>query len=286
MPEHTLLIVDDESNVLKSLRRLLIDFDCNVLTAESGDEGLKIFNEHKIQIVMSDYRMPGMSGVEFLRKIKERSPDTIRIIISGYADAVAIVEAVNEGQVYKFITKPWNDQELLTTIMRAFDQYDLQELNAWLHAELQQRNQELQDLTKSLEEKVAQRTRDLEIRNKALTIAQNILNLLPIGVLGIDSEGMVVYMNDAINQYVSFSNLTIGCNAFEFVDTRFLNLMKSVMEKQSSDCAVFDEKDNTSIMCIPLPEQRGLITIFGYFDLCKYKIMKEKIKNGAKIANV
>ncbi len=82
----TLLIVDDESNVLKSLKRLLFETDYRVLTADSGNEGLKTFeNESSIQLVISDYRMPEMNGVEFLKRVKELYPDTIRIILSGYS---------------------------------------------------------------------------------------------------------------------------------------------------------------------------------------------------------
>ena len=176
--EKTLLIVDDEPNVLKSLKRLLSNNDFNILTAPDAKEGLKALTTCDIHVVISDYRMPGLNGVEFLSQVKEKYPDTIRMILSGYADVTAVVEAINDGHVYKFMAKPWNDQEITTSIMRAFEQHQLIKENSILNSVLNDRNQELEDLAKSLEDEVIRRTRDLEIKNRALTVAQNILNLL------------------------------------------------------------------------------------------------------------
>lgn len=286
MSEHTLLIVDDEPNVLKSLKRLLMDEDIKILTAESGEEGLKAFDANKIQLVISDYRMPGMNGVEFLRKVKELYPETIRLILSGYADAVAIVEAINEGQVYKFITKPWNDQELLTTIIRTIEQFELQQENKKLYSELEARNQELQQLAKSLEIKVSERTRDLEIRNRALTISQNILNLLPVGVLGVDSDGLVVYMNDALIKYLPIENLDIGGYAHEALDRRCLDLMRKAIEDQKPGIGNISRDENVGMIWTPLPESGGAIGLFGYFDLSRLGESAPTANESLRVTNV
>lgn len=269
MPKHTLLLVDDEPNVLKSLKRLLIDTDYKIFTADSGEKGLEIFDKKQIHVVISDYRMPEMNGVEFLSKVKEKSPETIRIILSGYADAVAIVDAINEGEIYKFITKPWNDQEFLTTILRTFEQYDLQHENDRLYSELQTRNQELQELTKCLEEKVAQRTRDLEIRNRALIISQNILALLPVGVLGIDSEGLIVFMNEAIKDILPSAGLGIGIYASEIFNDKVVELMNKAIQEQITIKDAWDDDNKTRMIWIPLPKQGGVIGLFGYLDVEK-----------------
>ncbi|MCD6161936.1 MAG: response regulator [candidate division Zixibacteria bacterium] len=269
MLKHTLLLVDDEPNVLKSLKRLLIDTDYKIFTADSGEKGLEVFDKKQIHVVISDYRMPEMNGVEFLSKVKEKSPETIRIILSGYADAVAIVDAINEGEIYKFITKPWNDHEFLTTIMRTFEQYDLQHENDRLYSELQIRNQELQKLTKSLEEKVAQRTRDLEIRNRALIVSQNILSLLPVGVLGIDSDGLVVYMNKALKDIVSVNGLCIGSFASDIFDEKVVALMEKVIQEQKPIKDTWNGDSNLRMIWIPLPKQGGVIGLFGYLDVEK-----------------
>jgi len=105
-PVDRILLVDDERNVIRALERLFIDDDYEIFTAASGDEGLAILAEEEVQLILADYRMEGMDGVEFLRRVYERWPDTIRIVLSGYADTGAVVGAINEGRVYKFIAKP------------------------------------------------------------------------------------------------------------------------------------------------------------------------------------
>ncbi len=258
----TMLVVDDELNVLKSLRRLFFDSDYKVLTAESGAEGREMFKKHLIHLVISDFRMPDMDGVEFLTKVKEDYPDTIRMILSGYADVAAVVSAINDGHVYKFIAKPWNDQELLTTIMRAFEQYDLQRENLRLYTQLQSRNKDLEALAQSLEDKVVERTRDLEIKNRALIIAQNILNLLPVGVIGIDAEEMVVYMNEAAESYLNNSGLSLGQSARELVNNEVLQTMMKAIEQQKTLHTALPKDKGVYVVCTPLPGKVGVIGLF------------------------
>lgn len=181
-----ILCVDDERNVLRSLERIFLDEEFEILTATSGDEGLQILESlTACQIVISDYRMPVMDGVEFLRAVYQRWPETVRIVLSGYADAGAIVAAINDGHIYKFIPKPWNDDELRVTIYNSLERYSLQKRNRELMAELSRANEDL-------ERKVQKRTAELELRNQALTFSQCLLDSLPAAVLGIDSSGMVV----------------------------------------------------------------------------------------------
>ena len=193
-----ILCVDDELNVLKALRRLFMDEDnYEILVAESGAEGLEVLQrEGDVRMVISDYRMPEMTGVEFLRQVYEKWPDTVRIVLSGYADTAAVVEAINLGQIYKFIPKPWNDEELLSTVAAALEHQELQWENKKLAAELQQKNAELQVINNNLEELVAKRTEALEIRNHVLQISQGVLDVLPIVVFGIDPEQLIVHCNE------------------------------------------------------------------------------------------
>jgi two-component system NtrC family sensor kinase len=191
-----ILCVDDEKNVLRALERLFLDEDYEILTAQSGKEGLQILAQGPpVQIVVSDYRMPEMNGVDFLREVCWRWPDTVRIVLSGYADTASIVAAINEGQIYKFIPKPWNDDELKVTIGNAIELYHLHRENEQLLTQLQQTNDELNQINENLEELVIDRTTQLEFHNKALRSAQNILDNLPVGVVGIDTSGAVVYCN-------------------------------------------------------------------------------------------
>lgn len=118
-----ILCVDDEMNVLRSLERIFLDQeDYEVVTAISGAEALNIMeNQGPFRIVISDYRMPVMNGLDFLRAVQERWPDTVRIVLSGYADSADIKAALNDGLVYTLLTKPWNAEELLATIDRAVE---------------------------------------------------------------------------------------------------------------------------------------------------------------------
>lgn len=270
MPEHIILIVDDEPNVLKSLKRLLLDTDYRILTADSGETGLEIFENSSIDVVISDYRMPGMNGVEFLTKVKEKSPNTMRLILSGYADAIAMVEAINEGQVYRFITKPWNDQELLTTITTSVEQHNLQVENSKLYFELQSSNTELQNLTKSLEKKVSQRTHDIEIKNRALMMARNILSYLPIGVIGIDSEFMVVYMNESLEKFLGSKRLGLGLNAEEILDNNCFRLMEKAFIEQNAYCCACNLDNDIVAIWSPLPNHNGIVGTFSYSKFEKF----------------
>lgn len=192
----TILCVDDEANVLKSLERLFLDEDYEILIAKSGREGLLLLEQPRpVQVVISDYRMQEMDGIAFFKEVSERWPDTVRIVLSGYADTAAVVAAINEGHIYKFIPKPWNDEELKVTIAKAVERYFLVEANNKLNQELRQANEELSRFAAQLEETVAERTEELLFQNKALRHSQVILNTLPVGVVGFDRAGMLVQRN-------------------------------------------------------------------------------------------
>jgi two-component system, probable response regulator PhcQ len=125
----TILLVDDEKNILNSLIRLFINEDYEIITSTSGAEALEVFEESEVDLVISDHRMPGMTGVDFLARVKEISPDTIRIMLTGYADLQASIDAINKGEVYRFISKPWNDEELLLTVKQSLEYRDLRMQN-------------------------------------------------------------------------------------------------------------------------------------------------------------
>lgn len=191
-----ILCVDHETGVLRALQRLFLDSDYEIITASSGEEGISVLKTTEdIRVVIADYRMPGMNGIDFLQQVYALRPDTVRIVLSGYADTAAIVEAINEGQIYKFIPKPWNDDELKVTIANALDRYFLYQKNIQLAQELELKNRELQEINSRLERLVEERTADLVLRNRILTAAQNILDTLPLAVVGIDPDGLVVQCN-------------------------------------------------------------------------------------------
>jgi diguanylate cyclase (GGDEF)-like protein/hemerythrin-like metal-binding protein len=115
-----LLLVDDEPNVLNSLKRLLRREGYRILTAQSGAQGLDLLASNRIEVILSDQRMPEMTGSEFLSRAKSLYPDTVRLMLSGYSELAAMTDAVNRGAIYKFLSKPWSDEELKTEIRLAF----------------------------------------------------------------------------------------------------------------------------------------------------------------------
>ena len=187
--EIKILCVDDEPNVLHSLLRLFLDDEYKVLTALTAQEGFQILEKEHIQIVISDYRMPNMTGVEFLREVRTRWPDTVRIVLSGYADTASVVSAINEGEIYRFIPKPWNDDELKLTVANAMEHYHLLKKNAELTADLVKVNEELKSL-------LMENSNLVELKGQMLEANQTLLFSLPVAVLGI-SDDIVVQCNQA-----------------------------------------------------------------------------------------
>jgi diguanylate cyclase (GGDEF)-like protein/PAS domain S-box-containing protein len=147
----TLLLVDDEPNILRALRRVLRGSDCHILTAGSGAEGLAVLAAQQVDVIVSDQRMPGMTGVDFLRAVKRLYPETVRIVLSGYTELDAVTSAVNEGAIYKFLTKPWDDAQLRGHIADAVAHKQMADDNRRLNMEVLAANQGLAAANRRLE---------------------------------------------------------------------------------------------------------------------------------------
>lgn len=140
---HTVLVIDDEPDVLQSVKDLL-RFDYKVITATRATEGIKALAEQEVHVVMTDQRMPEMTGVEFLHHVQGEHPDAIRLLFTGYADLKAVIDAINQGNVYRYITKPWDPSELQSVIREACERYDLIVERQRLIEELKEKNAELE----------------------------------------------------------------------------------------------------------------------------------------------
>ena len=169
--EQTILFVDDELNILKALQRLMRSEPCKVLVASRGPEALALLEANPAQVVVTDQRMPEMSGVELLAAIRERHPDIIRMMLTGYTEINVAVEAINRGEIYRLITKPWNDDELKTTIRQAFDHAGLKGEIKRLNRITREQNFRLQDMNRNLEGKVRERTKQLADKHQELRTA-------------------------------------------------------------------------------------------------------------------
>ena len=160
-PAATVLLVDDEAGVLSALRRLLRPSGYQVMTAESGAAALELLATQPIDLIVSDMRMPNMNGAEFLSKARLLYPDTMRILLTGYSEIDSAVRAINEGGVYRYLNKPWDDQDLLMTVRQALEQQTLSRETARLSALTQQQNERLQQLNAGLETQVLARTEEI-----------------------------------------------------------------------------------------------------------------------------
>jgi len=177
-PRFTVLCVDDEANILSALRRILRKHDYLVLTAASAQEALEIMEGQAVDLVISDMRMPEMDGAAFLQKVRQCWPETVRLLLTGFSDIPSIISAINDGEIYRYITKPWDEQELLLIVRRALEHVALVRDKQRLEIQVRQQNDTLLQLNSELESKVLARTEDLNIANTKLR--KNYLNSIKV----------------------------------------------------------------------------------------------------------
>lgn len=139
------LYVDDEVNNINSFKATFRK-DFNVFTALSGQEGLEILDNHLVNVIITDQRMPGMTGVEFLVEVIKHHPEPVRILLTGYTDINAVIDAVNKGHIYYYLNKPWDEQQLRVIIRNAFEIFRLREENKMLIEKLTDANNQLEFL--------------------------------------------------------------------------------------------------------------------------------------------
>lgn len=173
-----IFIVDDEPGVLNALKRSLRDCAWLLRTFDDPEEALNAATGEEIDLVISDYRMPGMDGVTFLKEFKAVQPDTFRIILSGQADMDSVLKAINEAEIYRFVTKPWNDAELRVTIERALH-----------HREMLLENRRLADLVRQQQAQLDYQKTELErLEQESPGITQ--VNWAPDGSIILDEESL------------------------------------------------------------------------------------------------
>ena len=173
--ELKILLVDDEVNITKSLRRLLMDVDrYDVYIANSGREALELLSdEPDIGIIISDQRMPEMTGVEFLQQARQVVPDAVRILLTGYADIEASIAAINEGAVFRYLTKPWDDDKLLLAIAEAAHNFWLVAENKRLNALVLKQKEELRQWNERLKQRVLDQTAQIRTKSDAIALSNH-----------------------------------------------------------------------------------------------------------------
>lgn len=193
--ERTLLLVDDEPNIVSALKRLFRRDGYRIITAASGQEGLQRMAEYEVDVVLSDQRMPGMTGVEFLRRAKELYPDTVRMVLSGYTELQSITDAVNEGAIYRFLTKPWDDERLRVHVQEGFHQKGLADENRRLAHEVRQAGEELTTVNARLEKILNSQQAQIDLEEARASNARDMMDLLPLPAVAVDHQGLVVMVN-------------------------------------------------------------------------------------------
>lgn len=236
-----LLFVDDERNVLTALRRMFRPLGYEVLLANGGEEALAVLQKTEVDVIVSDMRMPGMSGAELLAKAAEHWPHILRILLTGYSDITSAVQAINEGHIYRYLSKPWNDEDLKLVIAQAMEQRRLLKEKNRLEALTVKQNRELQELNSSLEDKVEERTAKLvqaaqmlrtsndRLKQSYASAVQVFANLLPARS-GRSSEQL-----RALAQNVCELGARLGLGDEALENLRFAALLSDVGKLMLSD---------------------------------------------------
>ena len=169
----TVLLVDDEENILRAVTRLLLadNGDLEVISANSGSRGLELLRAHAdVGLILSDQRMPEMSGAEFLQKARELAPDAVRMVLTGYADMAATMDAINKGGASRYLLKPWDDEMLRRTVAEGVEQYRLVLRNRQLTLLVERQNAELSEWNGNLKGRVLEQTATIRRQNEDLKL--------------------------------------------------------------------------------------------------------------------
>ena len=182
---HTVLFVDDEPNILRAIKRALFTMDINLVLAESGAKALEIMEKQYVHVVISDMKMPQMSGAELLEQVAINYPETFRVVLTGYADIESTIKAVNQGKIHRYLQKPWDNQELIAVVEEGLERVKLKTENERLQKLTRLQNRKLKDVNSSLEQMVQKRTRQIKaalnkIEKHNLAMEQVLFNVISI----------------------------------------------------------------------------------------------------------
>jgi diguanylate cyclase (GGDEF)-like protein/PAS domain S-box-containing protein len=224
--ERTLLLVDDEENILMALKRLLRRDGYKILTAAGGHEGLEVLSRNRVDVIVSDQRMPGMTGVEFLRRVKDIHPEVVSIVLSGYTELQSVTDAINEGAIYKFLTKPWDDEHLRANIQEAFRRKEMADENRRLAREIQTSNAELARANEQLAAMVQEKSRRLLLGETVLGTMHEVVQNVPWAIIGVAPDGLVAVANTAAEKLFGAQMPMFGRFADETLPEELVSWLK------------------------------------------------------------
>ncbi|MDZ4678106.1 MAG: ATP-binding protein [Oligoflexia bacterium] len=206
------LFVDDEESILAAARRLFRGKPIEVLTASSPHEALKLLEKEDCWVIISDYRMPEMTGTELLEQVKKKSPQVSRLMLTGFLELPIVHEAVNRASVFRFITKPWDETDLLLGVETAIQHSGRQRTNAHLIHEISAQNRKLEEFTQNLETEVLNRTQGIDESKKMAEGKQRLVRDLTGFVKNLSIVNNVPALYEVIyNELRKFSGVSVPC---------------------------------------------------------------------------
>lgn len=230
MTRHRVLFVDDEENVLKALERVFADEGYEIITASSGEEALRKLDGESVSLVISDQRMPGMQGVELLSRIKALSPHTIGILLTGYTDIKAAIVAINSGAVYKYIGKPWDDEQCRITVRRALEKYDVEQENRRLERKIRKQNEKLKELNKNLQRAKELLSVSLQRYVSTHLVERVLKSSAPLSLSG-EKKNVTILISD-IRNFTSLAENMPPEELVEFLNQYFEAMVEIVLENE------------------------------------------------------
>lgn len=231
MSQIKVLFVDDESNVLSSIKRAVIEESYTSFFAGSGAEALTIFEKHQISVIVTDMRMPVMDGLTLLKIVKEKYPKTVRVVLSGYTQLSQMLVTINQGEIFKFVTKPWNtEHELLPIIRQAIDYYNLQVERDTLRENLATKNLAYQNIFRTMEQKKSQEKEELHNLYK---ISEVLFSLW--------RKNVTLLADAPIKQPTNHVEMV---NVAEEIYLTYLNQLPTVVDNRTSDNLISEISTN------------------------------------------
>ena len=285
MPKQiSVVILDDEQNILNSLARLFKDEPFGVAVTTDYTEALGLLEKEKAKVVMSDHRMPGITGIEFLKMVKERHPDIIRILITGHVDIEIAEDAINKGEVYRFINKPWDDGVLKTTIRDAIDKFDLTEKINVQNKELLELNAKLRNMYEAQKEFSSTVSHELRTPLASIKTTIDVVISETPGKLTDEQKNFlnkakanVDRLNRLVNDVLSLSKLESGKAALELQLNDISAIIKEVADVQESVA-----RQKGIYLTIQMPQDMPKI----YFDADKInQVLNNLISNAIKFTD-
>jgi signal transduction histidine kinase len=271
---HTLLVLDDEPDVVKSVQDLL-RLDYRVLGATRASEAMELMAREEVHLVMTDQRMPEMTGVEFLRKIRGEYPEAIRLLFTGYADIRAVIDAINQGNVYRYITKPWDPDELQSIIKEAADRYDLIVERNKLFGMLQDQNRQLESTNAELKRANDLKQAFIQVASHELRTPLTIL--LGVTRLAVDAAAQDPTLKAWLGR-IEHAGQRLQHLVSQIVDMLVAGRFETTLERQSTNMATLLNQAADDVR--PFIElRRQSLSVDVPHDLGQAQVEVEKIRD-------